>query len=177
MLCLVSSCASCIHAYQNHLLDKPEVVLGSVSGRSVHYRGAVQLVRVAAQTRAVRLAEAADASGLLPSLLGDSGLPYLSQYPMLSAEQCQARAPPVPPPPSAETIVSFHGAVVCGCAGLSLGLVLTPALRFALAKAGYSDGVPARVLRSPSPTTETRDGGAGNVPEARVWCLEDVFIP
>jgi hypothetical protein len=48
---------------------------------------------------------------------------------------------------SPETIVSFHGAVVCGCAGLSLGLVLTPALRFALAKAGYSDGVPGTPLR------------------------------
>ena len=99
----------------------------------------------------------------------------LSQYPMLSAEQCQARAASSSPP-SAETIVSFHGAVVCGCAGLSLGLVLTPALRFALAKAGYSDGVPGTPL-SESDHQDARPGGAGNVPEARVWCLEDVFIP
>ena len=99
--------------------------------------GVLQLVRVAAQTHAVRLAEAADASGLLLFLLGDSGIPH----PMLAAEQCQAHRQ-FPP-----RNVSFQAAVVFGCAGLSLGLVLTPALRFALAKASGSFGLPAsRVL-------------------------------
>ena len=99
--------------------------------------GVLQLVRVAAQTHAVRLAEAADASGLLPSLLGDSRLSHA----LLAAEQCQAHRHFLP------RNVSFHGAVVFGCVGLSLGLALTPALRLALAKASGSFGLPAsRVL-------------------------------
>lgn len=98
--------------------------------------GALQLVRVATQTHAVRLAQAAGASGLL-SLLGDSGRPYL----MPAAYQCQSHRMFMPGD------VSLYGAMGCGCVCLLSGLFLTPAVRGVLAKASGSFGLPAsRVL-------------------------------